>query len=105
MENVRGSMIRSMDKSHHGEILGNKTDQENKKTLKMIFMKLLNQLTSAVANEQVFCQEFFVAPSASKQVKLEDSTSSSIKPMSRTNSNLSVASNASANKQEPKVDL
>lgn len=101
MENIRGSMIRSLDKSHHGESLGQKTDQENKKTLKMIFMKLLNQLTSTVANEQVFCHEFF---GVSKISKNEDSISNSAKSMSRTNSNLSLASNTSANKQEPKVD-
>lgn len=102
MENIKGSMIRSLDKSHYGETLGQKNDQENKKTLKMIFMKLLNQLTSIVASEQSFCQEFFsIGP---KQQRVEDSLSHSTKTMSRTNSDLSLSSNASANKQETKVD-
>lgn len=103
MENIRGSMIRSLDKSHNGETLGQKTDQENKKTLKMIFMKLLNQLTSTVASEQTFCNEFFaIGP---KSQRPEDSSINLTKPMSRTNSDLSLSSNSSSNKQDTKVDL
>ena len=71
MENLKGSLIRSTDKSNVAGTFSIKIDQQNKETLKMVFIKLLNQLSSAVQNEQTFCQEFF----SLKSSKSEDSNS------------------------------
>jgi hypothetical protein len=60
MENIKGSFIRSLDKSHpSGEMFVIRIDQITKDTYKLVFNKLLSQLSTAVQNEQTFCQDFF----------------------------------------------
>ncbi|CAF0810499.1 unnamed protein product [Brachionus calyciflorus] len=113
MENIKGSMIRSLEKSHIGDSFGSKTDQNHKDTLKAIFVKLLNYLTNAVTSEEKFCLEFFAIPP--KQGKLDESIVSSnsgnsklLSNLPRTNSNLSlVSTNTTSSKLlgDPKTDF
>ncbi len=72
MENLKGSLsIRSSEKSSSSGNFTVKIDQKTKETLKLVFIKLLNQLSVAVQNEQAFCQEFF----SLKGPKAEDTNS------------------------------
>ena len=106
MENIKGSLIRSSEKSSSAGIFTVKIDQQNKETFKLVFIKLLNQLSGAVQTEQTFCQEFFNL----KAPKAEDSNSlnSSNQQQSMTQSEISNSSlQTTNNKQqaESKNDL
>ena len=85
MENL-GSLIRSLDKSHNSDsIFLIKSDSQTKESFKLVLIKLLNQITTAVQNEEAFCAEFFkIKPAANQQQqqlnKADDSQS--IHPMS-----------------------
>ncbi len=59
MENLKGSLFRGGDKAHQGDQFALRIDAATKDTLKLVFTKLLNQLSMSVQNEQTFCQEFF----------------------------------------------
>jgi hypothetical protein len=73
MENLKGSFIRPFDKSHGGEIFSVRIDQQTKETLKAVFIKLLNQISTNVQLEQTFCNEFFTT----KKQKFDDNVSTS----------------------------
>ena len=75
MENLK--FMRSLDKNHSGDFFSIKIDQSTKETLKMVFIKLMNQLSVSVQNEQVFCQEFFASRSPAKDANSSKSLSTS----------------------------
>lgn len=96
MENLKGSLIRSLDKSHASDVFSIRVDQQTKETLKMVFIKLLNQLSAAVQNEQTFCQEFFnIKVSRIDESMVSNSSSVNNQPpqLSRELSNVSQSSN------------
>jgi hypothetical protein len=83
MENLKGSFIRPFDKSHGGEVFSVRIDQQTKETLKAVFIKLLNQISTNVQVEQTFCNEFFTT----KKQKHEDSVSTSTTSNNNNSSN------------------
>ena len=52
MESLKGSLFRP-DKAHAGDQFTLRIDAQTKDTLKLVFAKLLNQLSVAIMNEQV----------------------------------------------------
>jgi hypothetical protein len=52
-------VIHLLDKEHTNSPFTIRIDGDTKKMLTLVFSKLLNQLSDAVQNEQLFCQEFF----------------------------------------------
>jgi hypothetical protein len=89
MDNIKGTLIRS-DKAHYpgGDFFSIKIDQQTKETLKLVFIKLLNQLTNAVQAEQLFCQEFFRTAKSEENTSLVGSVSAnSTSNNSHTNNN------------------
>jgi hypothetical protein len=83
IDNLKGSLIRSIDKSHGGGggssvVSGDpfyiRIDAATKETLKLVFIKLLNQISISVQSEQTFCSEIFVVDSANR-TKSEDQSS------------------------------
>ena len=93
MENLK--FMRSLDKNHSGDFFSVKIDQSTKETLKMVFIKLMNQLSVSVQNEQVFCQEFFASRSP-KDINSSKSLTSS------TTTNISLTEST---KSDSKYDL
>lgn len=80
MDNLKGSKL---DKTYTtGEFFTVRIDADSKKMLKLVFIKLLNQIGSAVQAEQAFCQEFF-----STKTSQSNSENSSV----RQQSNLSIS--------------
>ena len=59
MDNLKGSLFRSIDKNNTNESFTIRIDSQTKETLKLVFIKLLNQISGVVQAEQTFCQEFF----------------------------------------------
>lgn len=94
MENLKGSIIKSFDKSHQNEAFTIRIDAQTKETLKLVFTKLMNQLSQTVQAEQQFCQEFFNLKQKRPQQKLEDSMNKS---------HVSSSTNNSANLQTPQL--
>jgi hypothetical protein len=80
IDNLKGSLIRSIDKSHSsssansGDAFYIRIDASTKETLKLVFIKLLNQISNSVQSEQTFCAEIFVVDSANR-TKSEDQSS------------------------------
>ena len=104
MENLKGSLMKTLDKSHTGDQFHIKIDASTKETFKLVFTKLLNQLSMSIQLEQTFCQDFFNM----KPVSLSDSMNlqSTTQRMSRTSSDASLLSNKQASNQaESKNDL
>ncbi len=97
MENLKGSLIRSSEKSSSSGTFSVKIDQKTKEMLKLVFIKLLNQLSGAVQSEQTFCQDFF----SLKAPKAEDTNSlnSSNQQQSMSQSVQSESSNGSLSTQ------
>ena len=58
VENLKNSFIRSTDKGS-GDIFNIRIDPETKKSLKLVFIKLMNKIIEVAQAEQVFCQEMF----------------------------------------------
>jgi hypothetical protein len=107
MENLRGIM-KTLDKSHTGDQFVVKIDASTKNTLKLVFSKLLNQLSTSIQLEQTFCQEFFNIKS---NLNNDSYNLTSVQKMSRNSSDTSLVSNntilsKNTNKQsESKYDL
>ena len=102
MENLKGSLIRSLDKSHAGDHFVVRIDQKTKETLKHVFIKLMTQLTVAVQSEQTFCQEFFNIQMQTVPRMESSANSQTLQPhlnreISRSNSNASLRSGNSSN--------
>jgi hypothetical protein len=90
MENLKGSFMKTLDKSHVSDQFRINIDNSTKETLKLVFTKLLNQLSISIQLEQTFCQEFFNIKSTS----MVDSINQSVtQKMSRTTSDTSLISN------------
>jgi hypothetical protein len=94
MENLKGSIIKSFDKSHQNEAFTIRIDAQTKDTLKLVFTKLMNQISQTVQAEQQFCQEFFNLKQKRPQQKLDDSMNKS---------HVSSSTNNSANLQTPQL--
>lgn len=112
MENIKGSFIKPFDKNHPGDTtFVIRVDQQTKETLKAVFMKLMNQLTSSVNNEQVFCQEFFYASAPKINKENLNESSSDLKQLNKTPSTASSLSSmrqmntSSTTVSENKIDL
>ena len=106
MENLKGSLIRSSDKSNTTGVFSIKIDQQNKEMLKMVFIKLLNQLSAAVQNEQTFCQEFFnlKGPKSEDSNSLNSSNNQQLLSQNDTSNNSTILSQVVSTK-ESKQDL
>lgn len=94
MDNLKGA--KGLDKSYAlgGDFFSVKIDLPTKDMLKLVFIKLLNQISSVVQAEQSFCQEFF----ATRTQTPVSSNNSSSDAVSRQNSNIS---NGHNNSQQP----
>lgn len=95
MESLKGTFLRP-DKSHTGDQFLIKIDAQTKDTLKLVFTKLLNQLSISIMNEQTFCQEFFNIKSQSLSDSLLQSTTTQ-KSIQRTGSDASMQSKQTSN--------
>lgn len=84
METLKGTFI---SKSNTTDMFTIKTDAATKEMLKLVFTKLLNQLSMTIQNEQTFCQEFF-------NIKQSSMVDSGGMKSSRTSSDASMVSNA-----------
>lgn len=95
MESLKGSFLRN-DKSHTGDQFLIKIDAQTKDTLKLVFTKLLNQLSISIMNEQTFCQEFFNIKSQSLSDSMLQSSTTQ-KSIHRTGSDASMQSKQTNN--------
>ena len=105
MENLKGSLIKAKGDRNDQFII--KIDQPTKEMLKTVLIKLLNHISLAVQNEQLFCQEFFnfKSPNIGNNSNINDSNSISVQKFPRTNSSASIVSNStSSSKQHQLVD-
>lgn len=107
MENLKGSLIRSLEKSHSGEIFVVKIDKDTKEMLKLVFIKLLNKISDAVAAEQMFCQEFFNTkinkPEENLNTSVQVSSNNPPKVLNRAMSSASISS-SSTNSSRQLID-
>ena len=95
IDNLKGTL--RIDK-YAGDPFSIRIDAQNKETLKLVFIKLLNQVTSMIQAEQFFCQEFFNPTSLSHLSKSDSQTSNEKnKNFQRTGSSNSLQSSASTN--------
>ena len=103
MENLKGSLIKTKGDRNDQFII--KIDQTTKEMLKTVLIKLLNHMSLAVQNEQLFCQEFFnfKSPNISNNTT-NDSNSLSIQKFPRTNSSASIVSNSTSSSKQQLVD-
>lgn len=103
MENLKGSLIRQKADKNDPFIV--KIDLQTKDMLKIVLSKLLNQMSAAVQNEQLFCQEFFnlKQPSYSNN-NTADSNSLSIQKFSRTSSSASMLSSSTGSSKQQQND-
>lgn len=104
MENLKGSLIRQKADKNDPFIV--KIDLQTKDMLKIVLSKLLNQMSAAVQNEQLFCQEFFnlKQPSYSNNNNTADSNSLSIQKFSRTSSSASMLSSSTGSSKQQQND-
>ena len=104
MENLKGSLsIRPKTDKNDQFII--RIDQTTKEMLKTVFGKLLNHISVAVQNEQIFTQEFFSIRSALNNTTANDSQSLSIQKFSRTSSSASMlSSSTNSSKQQHQND-
>ena len=103
MENLKGSLIKTKGDRNDQFIV--KIDQTTKEMLKTVLIKLLNHMSLAVQNEQLFCQEFFnfKSPNIGNNTT-NDSNSLSIQKFPRTNSSASIVSNSTSSSKQQLVD-
>jgi hypothetical protein len=103
MENLKGSLIKTKGDRNDQFII--KIDQTTKEMLKTVLIKLLNHMSLAVQNEQLFCQEFFnfKSPNIGNNTT-NDSNSLSIQKFPRTNSSASIVSNSTSSSKQQLVD-
>ena len=111
MDNLKGSF--RIDKNT-GDPFSIRIDSQTKETLKLVFIKLLNQITGIVQAEQLFCQEFFnpCSSSPNNNISKSDSntTANNQQSLQRNNSSSSLQSSASTNiskqsNESSKIDL
>jgi hypothetical protein len=103
MENLKGSLIKTKGDRNDQFII--KIDQTTKEMLKTVLIKLLNHMSLAVQNEQLFCQEFFNFKSPNiVNNTTNDSNSLSIQKFPRTNSSASIVSNSTSSSKQQLVD-
>ncbi len=99
MENLKGSLSMRPKTDKNDQFII-RIDQATKDMLKTVFGKLLNHISVAVQNEQIFTQEFFSTRSPLNNTINNDSQSLSIQKFSRTNSTASMLSSTNnSNKQ------
>jgi hypothetical protein len=96
MENLKGSLSMRPKTDKNDQFII-RIDQATKDMLKTVFGKLLNHISVAVQNEQIFTQEFFSTRSPLNNTINNDSQSLSIQKFSRTNSTASMLSSSTNN--------
>jgi hypothetical protein len=74
IDNLAGTLART-DKSGGGEAFVVRIDAATKETLKLVFIKLLNQISASVQAEQSFCADVFTVDPANRGSKMDDQSS------------------------------